>query len=101
PARRSALKPSTFASYEMYASTYVAGSALGSMLLSRVDGPALNIFYAELLVAGRRQRSGGLSAKTVRNIHGMLHKALSDAMKWGRVMRNAADAADQPRKASQ
>jgi integrase len=30
----------------------------------------------------------------------MLHKALADAVKWGRVLRNAADAAEQPRKST-
>ena len=36
----------------------------------------------------------------VRNVHGMLHKALADAVRGGRLVRNAADAADQLRKSS-
>lgn len=39
----------------------------------------------------------GLSAKTVRNIHGTLHKALDDAVRWGRLTRNAATHADPPK----
>src|SRR5579864_741918 len=52
PARQATLKPSTFASYTMQASVYVATSPLGSLPLSRVDGPALNRFYAGLLSGG-------------------------------------------------
>jgi integrase len=84
----------------MYARAYISGSGIGSVPLARVDGPRLTAFYAELLAGGRRQAEGGLSAKMVRNVHGMLHKALADAVRWGRLVRNAADAADQPRKSS-
>ena len=100
PAKETTLKPSTLATYRMYARAYISGSGIGSVPLARVDGPRLTAFYAELLADGRRQAEGGLSAKMVRNVHGMLHKALADAVRWGRLVRNAADAADQPRKSS-
>ena len=32
--------------------------------------------------------------------HGMLHKAFSEAVKWGRLSRNPADTAEQPRRAN-
>jgi integrase len=38
-----------------------------------------------------------LSAKSVTNIHGALHAALKDAMRWGYVARNVADATDAPK----
>lgn len=98
PARRVALKPGTWENYRMQANAYVLSHPIGALPLVAVDGPALNAFYADLLTAGRRNAKGGLSHKTVRNIHGMLHKALADAVKWGRIIRNATDAADQPRK---
>jgi integrase len=40
------------------------------------------------------------NAQQKQGVHGMLHKALADAVRWGRLVRNAADAADQPRKSS-
>lgn len=98
PARRVALKPGTWENYRMQTNAYVVSHPIGSLPLAAVDGPTLNSYYADLLTAGRRNGKGGLSNKSVRNIHGMLHKALADAVKWGRVLRNATDAADQPRK---
>jgi|WetSurMetagenome_2_1015567.scaffolds.fasta_scaffold05447_1 integrase len=37
-----------------------------------------------------------LTATTVRHIHTTLHRALRDAMRWGLIQRNPADAADPP-----
>lgn len=38
-----------------------------------------------------------LDGRTVNYIHTIVHKALKDAVRWGRLARNAADAADPPR----
>ena len=38
----------------------------------------------------------GLSARTVRYIHTILHAALKDALRWNRVVPNVADAATPP-----
>lgn len=42
----------------------------------------------------------GLSARTVRYVHTIMHAALKDALRWNRVIRNAADAATPPSAAS-
>jgi len=39
----------------------------------------------------------GLSARTVRYHHGVIHKALQTAIKWGLLNRNVADSVDVPR----
>jgi integrase len=58
----------------------------------------LNTLYAALLADGRKDHvGGGLSPRTVRYIHTILHRALKDAVKWGRLARNPADAADPPK----
>jgi integrase len=44
--------------------------------------------------AGPARRAG---PKTVRNVHGVLHAALRDAVRWGYLARNVADAADLPK----
>lgn len=56
----------------------------------------LNSLYAELLDHGGRYGQG-LSPKTVRNVHGIIHKVLADAEKWGVVPRNVASVADPPK----
>jgi integrase len=38
----------------------------------------------------------GLSARTVRYVHTIMHAALKDALRWNRVVRNVADAATPP-----
>jgi integrase len=58
----------------------------------------LDGLYADLLSDGRRNGSGGgLSPKSVRYIHGIIRKALADALRKGSVTRNVADLADPPK----
>jgi integrase len=58
---------------------------------------ALNRVYAELLADGHQTQEGGLSAKTVRYIHTIIHKALADAVDAGLVGMNVAERAKPPR----
>jgi len=100
PARRSSLRPSTAAAYEGAIRNYVIPD-LGRTRLQAVDGAALNRLYHRLLTEGRTEsRRGlgpGLSPKTVRNVHGVLTRAMKDAVRWGHLQHNACDAADPPR----
>lgn len=99
-AKSPALKPSTAATYTSFLKTYVT-PYIGGLEMSKVDGGTLNTLYALLLADGRTGQSGrrgGLSPKTVRNVHGMLHRAFADAVKWRRLAVNPCDSADQPRK---
>jgi integrase len=100
PAKESALKPSTFASYQNTVSAYVL-PRLGALRLDQVSGSNLNKLYSDLLTEGRTGASGtrgGLAPKTVRNIAGLLHKVFNDAIRWGRVAVNPCAAADPPRR---
>jgi integrase len=97
PAKRATVKPSTFSSYELHVHAYVLPATVAAVPLPLLDGSRLNAFYGELLTDGRRHGNGGLADKTVRNIHGMIHKALGDAVRWRRVAHNVADDADPPR----
>jgi integrase len=93
------LRPSTWANYRTYTAAYVV-PILGQVKLQALTPVQLNHLYAHLLARGRRKpiRSGqiGLAPKTVRNVHLMLHSALHDAMRWGYLVRNVAEAADPP-----
>jgi integrase len=102
PAKRAGLKPSTAASYVQMTDAYVVPT-LGPVALGKVDGAMLNALYAHLLSDGRTGasgRAGGLSAKSVRNVHGMLHRAFRDAIRWRLLVANPCDAADPPRTAT-
>jgi len=41
-------------------------------------------------------RNPGLDPRTVSYVHTILHRAFKDAVRWGRLVRNPADAADAP-----
>ena len=94
------LRASTANSYDRMIRLFVQPAIGGAPLVS-VDGAMLNALYGRLLTEGRtetrRDLGAGLAPKTVRNVHGMLTKAFSDAVRWGRMQRNPCDAADPPR----
>ena len=94
-----AAAPSTWANYRTYTAAYVV-PILGQIKLQALTPIQLNHLYAHLLEHGRRKTTGsgqtGLAPKTVRNVHLMLHSALHDAMRWGYLVRNVAEAADLP-----
>ena len=71
---------------------------IGSIPLQKLQPEDLDTLYARLLREGRRNGAGGgLAPKTVRIIHGIIRKALADALRKGTVTRNVADLADPPK----
>ncbi|MCC5952804.1 MAG: site-specific integrase [Acidimicrobiia bacterium] len=97
------VRRSTFDSYRRNIELHVL-PALGRQQLTKLSPSDLDLFYADLLAKGRRKPGGdskGLSAKTVRNIHVMVNKALSDAQRKGLVVRNVAELADPPKLSAQ
>src|SRR5262249_61056373 len=53
--------------------------------------------YAKALASGRRDGSGGLSARTVTHMHRVLREALQQALRWNLLARNPADAVKPPK----
>jgi integrase len=97
PTQRQPLAPSTFSSYQGSIRLHVL-PYIGSIPLQRLAPENLDELYAMLLMNGRRNNGGGpLSAKTVRLVHAVVHKALADATRKGSVIRNVADLADPPK----
>jgi integrase len=88
PAVESTLRPTSFRHYSGAVRLYIVPS-LGQVRLQALSGGHLNALYREL-----EQR--GLSASTRRVTHAVLHRALRDAVRWGRLVRNPADMADPP-----
>jgi hypothetical protein len=70
---------------------------VGEVPLQQLNAAHLNRLYAYLLTDGRKDGNGGLSTRSVRYVHTILQRALSDAMRWGLVERNVAALADPPR----
>lgn len=95
PAIKSTIRPTTFASYTFVVNKYLV-PRIGSLRLSEITPAHLNAVYGEMLESGRTNNTGGLSTRTVRLAHVTAHRALRDAVKWGLLGRNPADAADPP-----
>lgn len=99
PLQRAQLRRSTYDSYRRNITLHVL-PALGRVPLHKLAPEDLDAFYARLLTEGRRDGRGGLSAKTVRLVHLVIHKALKDALRKGSVVRNVASVADPPKLSS-
>jgi len=94
---RSTVRPTTHASYRHLIVGQVV-PRLGSVPLRQLGPGHLNRVYAQLLTEGRRTKAGGgLSPRTVRYTHVVVHRALKDAVRWGKLVRNPAELADPPR----
>ena len=95
PARRSSLRPTTFARYEGEILARI-NPLLGDIPLHRVRSADLDALYEALLDHGRCD-GRGLAPKTVLNIHQILRAALGDACRRGLVVRNEALLAHPPK----
>ncbi|NLT34276.1 MAG: tyrosine-type recombinase/integrase [Gaiellales bacterium] len=97
PAIASTIRPTTLASYTTHVERHII-PRLGKTQLKKLNGAAINAFYAVLGEDGKlRGETTGLAPSSVRRIHATLHRALRDAVRWGYLVRNPVDAADPPK----
>jgi integrase len=89
------LRPSTLSNYRTHIRTCVLPT-LGPIPLQLLSPPTSTPSMRGAF-SGRLRDGHGMAPKTVQNVHAILHRALKDAMRWGYVARNVADAVDQPR----
>jgi integrase len=89
------VKPSTAELYETIIDAYIAPH-IGGTRLQDLKGAHLNRLYATLAESGRKNGKP-LAAKSIRNVHTLLHRAFRDAIKWDLLARNPAEAADPPK----
>ena len=84
------LKTLSLSTYESRIRTHIKPS-LGKLKLSELNATHIQTLYNNLT------RREGLSPKTVKNVHGILHKAISQAVKLRYIPYNPADACELPR----
>lgn len=105
------VKPFTKLNYTQHIRNHII-PALGNRKIQQLSGPDIQRFYNQLLREGGKIRchdkdgnilkkdgkpvyeSAPLSAKTVKNIHGVLHKALEKTVKLGYIRTNPADSCE-------
>lgn len=94
------LKQSTHETYKMLINAYII-PRIGHMRIDEIRTQHLEDFYLSLQTEGRaRVNKGGktsLSAKTVRNISSLIHKALKDAVRLNQIAFNPSDSALKPK----
>jgi integrase len=111
-AARASLRPSTADSYETLINLHLIPH-IGHVAVQKLTPPMLIALYAKLSESGRvyhkgkapkkgepPKPKGGLSPRTVRYCHTILHKALKDGVRWGQLQRNVAEYADVPKQNS-
>lgn len=86
---RSGLRAGSLDACSVHVNTYIK-PRLGRVRLQAITRQTVKAFYAELAESGRARGGGGLSDKTVHNIHRTLSKALEDAVEDGLLSRNPA-----------
>jgi integrase len=88
----------TKASYKKNWRNHVEPYPLAQVPLAQLTGQRLTAHYRVLEKSGRKDhRAGeGLSARTVRYLHTIIHGVLGQAVKDGLLLRNPADAATPP-----
>lgn len=95
PAVKATVRPSTERNYSQVVRLYLT-PRIGGLRLEAITPAHLNAVYGELLDSGRDDGEGGLSTRTVRQVHVVAHRMLKDAVRWGLLGRNPVDAADPP-----
>lgn len=88
------VKPYTSRSYHDQVRLHIT-PALGSVKLTALNTHSIQAFYNNLQKGTDLKR--GLSPKTIKNIHGVLHSALKQATVLGYIRFNPADAITLPR----
>lgn len=86
---RDSVKHSTYVSYETDCRVHIIPN-LGRIKLQSLKAPMIQAFYKSLLRSGK-------SPKTVKNIHGVLHRALKKAVTLGYLYNNQAEQCELPK----
>jgi len=89
------IRVSTYVKYKKLIK-YIVSDDLSSVWLQKLTPEQVRRFYTK---AGKHKDKGGLglSSKTVNSIHGVLHLALKNAVRWNYVSRNICELVNPPR----
>lgn len=91
PSMRGRVRPLTMEVYRINVANHLV-PALGHLPLQKLEPDHLDGLYAAL---GAEKHLG---PATIRNVHVTAHRALQDAVRWGKVPRNVASLASPPKR---
>ena len=84
------VRPSTYICYEGYIYNHII-PCIGEIPIQKLTPPLVQNFYNDRYQNGRTDGKGGLSAKTLRNMHNMFHQAMEQAKINGLILHNPTD----------
>ena len=88
--------PRTYDDYQSKIESHIIPK-LGQVAVAQLQPHQIQQCYANLILKGRTDGKGGLSARTVLHVHRILFQALKYAVRQGLLMRNPAELVDPPR----
>ena len=88
------VKPNTVLNYNQHIKNHIK-PAMGAIKLDTLNAHTIQKFYNQM--GEEHVNKPALSPKTIKNIHGVLHKALNQAVMLGYIRSNPADACTLPR----
>ena len=95
--KKTGIRPKTFENYEYLIRVHL-NPRIGHHPIMKLTPEIIQNFYNFLSSKGRSDGNGGLSRKTVRNIHNLLHDSLQQTVKSGNIIRNVPEATNLTRK---
>ncbi len=94
------LRATTLINYETYIHRHIQPT-IGGVKLCNLTTLILQQFYNDRIKNGNLTKQGGLSPKTMRNMHNMIHKALEQAVALDMIAKNPSDYATLPKRIKQ
>ncbi|MCM1228196.1 MAG: site-specific integrase [Clostridium sp.] len=91
------VRMTTYVNYDTYVNKHIKDS-IGGYQLKDLNTVIIQKFYNEKSKNGRLDGKGGLSPKTIKNLHDMLHKALNQAVYLDMISKNPTDFVVLPKK---
>ena len=87
---RNDVRSSTLVNYETYADKHIAPT-IGNIRLCDLNTIILQRFFNDKYRNGKLRGKGGLSPKTIKNMHDMIHRALNKAVQLEMIPKNPSD----------
>ena len=91
------VRMTTYINYETYIHKHIK-ETIGGYRLCDINTIIIQQFYNEKAKNGRLDGTGGLSPKTMKNIHDMLHRALDKAVQLDMILKNPSEYAVLPKR---
>lgn len=88
---------STYVNYDTYVQRHIRNS-IGGYKLCDLNTSIMQMFFNDKAKNGKLNGSGGLSPKTLKNMHDMLHRALNKAVHLDMILKNPTDFVTLPKR---